>query len=453
MPGASFRFYAELNDFLPPERRGVAFLHSFLDRATVKDMIESFGVPHTEVDLILADGESVDFAHIVRDGEQISVYPVFEALDISPVLRVRPEPLRDPRFVLDTHLGRLAGYLRMVGFDTLYSNDCGDEELARISSGEHRILLTRDRGLLKRSAVTHGYYVRETAVRRQLAEVLRRFDLARAMRPFRLCLRCNTVLEPAARERVADRLPPRTAELFDEFPGLPRLRARLLEGRPLPPHAGVHRLALRGARLARSMMVPMDRQQAWDILCEFTQSESLRKHALAVEACVAAYARKLGEDETRWSVTALLHDFDWEIHPQLPDHPTKGEPILAARGVDEDIRRAILSHADFTGVPRDTPLARTLYACDELAGFITAVSYVKPSRSVFEVDVKSVRKKMKDKAFARAVNRQDIVEGAAGLGVDLDAHISFCIAAMQERAEELGLKGAMERPASVPGAS
>jgi putative nucleotidyltransferase with HDIG domain len=185
----------------------------------------------------------------------------------------------------------------------------------------------------------------------------------------------------------------------------------------------------------------MEREQAWQILCEFTKSESLRKHALAVEACVAAYARKFGEDETKWSVTALLHDFDWEIHPELPDHPLKGEPLLAERGVSEEIRKAILSHADFSGVPRDTPLAKTLYACDELAGFITAVSYVKPKRSVFEVDARSVRKKMKDKAFARAVNREDIVRGAEELGVELDEHIAFCVAAMQERAEELGLKG------------
>ena len=185
----------------------------------------------------------------------------------------------------------------------------------------------------------------------------------------------------------------------------------------------------------------MDREQAWQLLCEFTKSEGLRKHALAVEACVAAYARKQGEDETKWRVTALLHDFDWEIHPQLPDHPVKGEPLLAERGVSDEIRRAILSHADFTGVPRDTALARALYACDELAGFITAVSYVKPHHSVFEVDPKSVRKKMKDKAFARSVNREDIVAGAQGLGVELDEHIAFCIQAMQERAEELGLKG------------
>jgi putative nucleotidyltransferase with HDIG domain len=187
----------------------------------------------------------------------------------------------------------------------------------------------------------------------------------------------------------------------------------------------------------------MDREQSWQLLCEFTKSEGLRKHALAVEACVVAYARKLGEDEAKWSVTAVLHDFDWEIHPEAPDHPMKGEPILAERGIGEEIRRAILSHANYSGVPRETPLARVLYACDEVAGFITAISYVKPHRSVFEVDVKSVRKKMKDKAFARSVNREDIVEGAKELGIDLDEHIGFCVKAMQDRAEELGLKGEM----------
>ena len=185
----------------------------------------------------------------------------------------------------------------------------------------------------------------------------------------------------------------------------------------------------------------MTREKAWEIVCEFIQSESLRKHALAVETCVAAYARRLGEDELKWSITALLHDFDWEIHPQAPDHPMKGEPMLAERGVDEEIRRAILSHANYSGVPRVSPLEKVLYACDELAGFITAISYVKPSRSVLEVDVASVKKKMKDKAFARNVNRQDIVEGAQELGVPLEEHIEFCVKAMQERASELGLRG------------
>jgi predicted hydrolase (HD superfamily) len=184
------------------------------------------------------------------------------------------------------------------------------------------------------------------------------------------------------------------------------------------------------------------RDQAWEILCEFTQSLSLRRHALAVEACVTAYARHFGEEELPWTVTALLHDFDYEMHPEAPDHPMKGEPILAARGVSDEIRRAILSHADYSGVPRESRLEKTLFACDELAGFLTAVSYVKPSRSIHEVDVASARRKLKDKAFARSVNRDDITSGAAALGVELDQHIEFCIAAMRERAEELGLAGA-----------
>jgi putative nucleotidyltransferase with HDIG domain len=185
----------------------------------------------------------------------------------------------------------------------------------------------------------------------------------------------------------------------------------------------------------------IDRPKAWEILCEFTASESLRKHALAVEACLAAYARKFGEDETKWSVTALLHDFDYELHPEAPDHPMKGEPILAARGVSEEIRRAILSHATYSGVARDSLLEKTLFACDELAGFLTACALVKPNKSIFEVEAKSVRKKMKDKAFARSVNRADILAGAAELGVDLEAHINFCAQAMQARAAELGLEG------------
>jgi putative nucleotidyltransferase with HDIG domain len=185
----------------------------------------------------------------------------------------------------------------------------------------------------------------------------------------------------------------------------------------------------------------MDREQAWELLCEFTKSDSLRRHALAVEACVAAYAAKFGADERKWSVTALLHDFDYEMHPHAPDHPMKGEPILAGRGVDEEIRRAILSHANYSGVSRDSALEKTLFACDELAGFLTACSYVKPNRSIFEVDTKSVRKKLKDKGFARSVSRDDITNGAQELGVDLDHHIEFCIEAMKRRAVELGIAG------------
>ena len=185
----------------------------------------------------------------------------------------------------------------------------------------------------------------------------------------------------------------------------------------------------------------MNRDQAWEIVCEFVKSEGLRRHMLGVEACVVAYAEKFGENKEKWAVTALLHDFDWEIHPSLPDHPMKGEPILAERGVEEEIRRAILSHADFSGVPRLSKLEKTLYACDELSGFLTACSYVKPSKSIHEVDTKGVRKKMKDKAFARAVHRDDITRGAEEMGIDLDEHIGFCIRAMQVRAAELGLAG------------
>lgn len=185
----------------------------------------------------------------------------------------------------------------------------------------------------------------------------------------------------------------------------------------------------------------MTREQALEILYFHTRSESLRKHALAVEACVAAYAARLGGDPQVWSVAALLHDFDYEIHPNAPDHPMKGSEILAQLGVSEEIRRAILSHANYSGVPRQTGLEKALFACDELAGFITAVALVKPNKSLFEVTAPSVRKKMKDKAFARSVNREDIVSGAADLGVDLEEHIDFCIRAMQARAGELGLAG------------
>jgi len=217
MAEARVRFYAELNDFLPAELRFQELSYVFLDVATVKDRIESYGVPHTEVDLILVNGEPVDFTYRVQDGDRVSVYPVFEAFDIAGLTRLRPEPLREPRFVLDTHLGKLAAYLRMVGFDTLYRNCCTDEQLAAVSRDERRILLTRDVGLLKRSAVTHGYFVRETDSRRQLAEIVRRFDLARLMLPFSRCMRCNGALRSAAKEEVRDRIPPGAAELHEEF--------------------------------------------------------------------------------------------------------------------------------------------------------------------------------------------------------------------------------------------
>jgi putative nucleotidyltransferase with HDIG domain len=184
-----------------------------------------------------------------------------------------------------------------------------------------------------------------------------------------------------------------------------------------------------------------DREAAWSLLTEFTQSESLRKHALAVEACMRAYARQCGEDEQKWGVVGLIHDFDYEKYPTLDNHPMRGSEILEQRGWPEEIRRAILSHADHTGVARQTRLEHALFACDELAGFITAVALVKPGKSLAEVDARSVRKKMKDKAFARSVKRDDITQGAQELGLELEQHISFCIDAMRAIAGELGLDG------------
>src|ERR1700684_3361297 len=209
------------------------------------------------------------------------------------------------------------------------------------------------------------------------------------------------------------------------------------------------------------------RAAAWEILTEFTQSESLRKHALAVEACMRACARKFGgsyqgtpsgvpqsgQEESRasapegmseedlWGIVGLIHDFDYEKYPSLDDHPYKGNEILKERGWPEVISRAVMSHAEYSGVPRATPMEKALFACDELAGFITAVALIKPGKSLAEVDAKSVRKRMKDKAFARKVNREDIVNGAAALGVDLDEHIAFCIEALQGIADKLGLDG------------
>ena len=189
----------------------------------------------------------------------------------------------------------------------------------------------------------------------------------------------------------------------------------------------------------------MDRPAAWDLLCEYTKNENLRKHALAVEACVRAYARKYGEDEEKWSVVGLIHDFDYEIYRNAPDHPLKGSEILKEKGVSDEIRRAILGHASYSGVPRDTLLAKALFACDELAGFITACSLVRSDR-IAGLEARSVRKRMKDKAFARSVSREDIIKGAEELGIPLDDHITFCIAAMRENADGLGLASTGSSP-------
>lgn len=188
------------------------------------------------------------------------------------------------------------------------------------------------------------------------------------------------------------------------------------------------------------------REDAWALLCEYTQNENLRKHALAVEACVRAYARKTGADEHLWSLTALLHDFDYErwpndAHSATEEHPAGGSAILRERGYPDEMIRAIVSHADYCNVPRGTSLEHTLFACDELAGFLTACSLVKPSKSIFEVEPDSVKRKLKDKAFARGVNRDDVRKGAEELGVPIEEHIAFCIAAMRDAADALGLRG------------
>lgn len=186
----------------------------------------------------------------------------------------------------------------------------------------------------------------------------------------------------------------------------------------------------------------MKREEAWEILCEHTKTEPLRKHALAVEAAMRAYARRYAGDEERWGVVGLLHDFDFEMYPNAGDHPVKGAEILRRRGVPEDIVYAVLCHADYLGLERKTPMDRAIYAVDELTGFVIAVALVRPNKSIQEVDVAAVRKKMKDKGFARAVNREDITNGAEQLGVELDQHIAFVIEALKPVAGELGIAGA-----------
>jgi uncharacterized protein len=214
---ACLRFYAELNELLPPLRRGGCIVHNLETPGSVKDVIEALGVPHTEVDLVLLNGESVDFCWPVQDGDRISVYPVFRSIDIAPLTRVRAASFPEKRFVLDTHLGKLAAYLRMLGFDALYRNDYQDPELAQVSKEEKRILLTRDSGLLKRAVVAQGYLLRETHPRRQIVEVLQRFDLFESIAAFQRCMHCNALLEAAPIELVGDRLPAKTRQYYDEF--------------------------------------------------------------------------------------------------------------------------------------------------------------------------------------------------------------------------------------------
>ena len=217
MVTATFRFYEELNDFLAPPHRRREFDAPCARAATVKHMIEALGVPHTEVELVLVNGESVDFGRPLADGDRVAVYPKFEALDITPLLRVREHPLRVTRFVADAHLGGLAHLLRMTGFDTLYDNNFDDTEIEAIAARDGRIVLTRDRELLKRRTVTHGCYVRALKPALQVHEIFDRLDLARSARPFTLCLDCNAPLRPIDKSLVEDRLPPRIRESHTRF--------------------------------------------------------------------------------------------------------------------------------------------------------------------------------------------------------------------------------------------
>jgi uncharacterized protein with PIN domain len=213
----SIRFYEELNDFLPRELQKKDFNVALKKARSVKDLAESIGIPHTEIDLILVNGESVDFGYQVQPDDRISVYPVFQSIDIMPLKHCQPGPLRDTRFVLDVHLGRLAAYLRMLGFDTLYENDYDDPALAEISASEHRILLTCDRLLLMRKQVEYGYFVRSRQPHQQLLEILTRFDLHDRIKPFSRCIHCNGNTQPVDKRSIESQLEPKTKMYYDEF--------------------------------------------------------------------------------------------------------------------------------------------------------------------------------------------------------------------------------------------
>jgi len=214
---AWFRFYEELNDFLLSVNRKTSFLFSFKGNPAVKNAIEELGVPHAEVDMILVNGNSVDFSYRLRNGDRVSVYPVFESLDVSNLQRLRPEPLREPKFILDVHLGRLSKYLRLCGFDTLFERDLNDREIVSISVSERRIILTRDRDLLKSRLVTHGYWIRSRGSEEQLKEVLRRFDLKNDLRLFTRCLECNGMMHDVPKEEIIDQLMQKTRDYYSDF--------------------------------------------------------------------------------------------------------------------------------------------------------------------------------------------------------------------------------------------
>jgi hypothetical protein len=217
MRHAEFRFYEELNDFLPPEKHKRSFAYAFEGTPSIKDAIEAVGVPHTEIDVILVDGRSVGFDHRLRGGERVAVYPMFEAIDVSPLVRLRPQPLRITRFVVDVHLGALARYLRLFGFDTVWRNDLDDRAIVDIASHERRIILTRDRGILRHGRVTHGYWLRTTDPLAQLEEVVRALDLAAQLLPYTRCLECNGLLAPTSAAEVASTVPPHVASMQREF--------------------------------------------------------------------------------------------------------------------------------------------------------------------------------------------------------------------------------------------
>jgi len=225
-----FRFYEELNDFLPEEKRKVRFTHNYIDRASVKDVIESLGAPHTEVDLILVNGKSVGFDYLINDGDDMSVYPVFESLDITNVQHLRPKPLREPKFIADVHLGKLTRYLRMMGFDVLYKNDFDDNGIVNLSLAEKRAILTKDRGILKHSEVTHGYWVRSTKIKEQVIEVIKRFDLKNIIKEFSRCIECNSVLEPISKNEIIDALPPKASKSMAEFSQCPACKKNYWKG-------------------------------------------------------------------------------------------------------------------------------------------------------------------------------------------------------------------------------
>lgn len=224
MKQAQFRFYEELNDFLPYRWKKVAFQYEFSGRPSVKDAIEALGVPHTEIDLILVNGTSVDFTYHLDDGDRVSVYPVFESLDIGSVTRLRAKPLRESRFILDAHLGKLAKHLRLCGFDCLFNNHYSDPELIDIAGTERRIILTRDRALLRNGRVTHAYWIRSQEPGEQLKEVLVRFNLKDRLAMFSRCMECNTPLEKVDKKDIEDRLQPGTRRYFSEFKICPGCR-------------------------------------------------------------------------------------------------------------------------------------------------------------------------------------------------------------------------------------